>query len=345
MAFPTIFGTLVAGNQPASLFDTMFSIVAGMGAVECTATGTNTILLTPVANMPTVSAYAALNAFAFVAAGNNTGATTINVSGVGALPLLKAGGAAMIGGEVLTNQVCIAVTDGLGSAWLISPSAISTSTPKYPPTTHGTGYTQVAADLQTTMVASSGGVVAWTAMSGATAGNGAVQYISVDVAGTVMTLTRAGTDTFASGGSTALTTLTLTSGDRGYLISNGASPSIWRWWGARHSDTGQQAITAGGALTLPHGLGVQPSVVQLWLHCTSADGGYANGDEINMSGADVNDSATSGHGAANVPDATNLNIRFGSAATTFSTINKGSGATANLTNANWRAIWRAWVYN
>ena len=47
MAFPTIFANLSAGNQPASLLDTMFNIAGAAGAIPCTAAGTNAITLTP----------------------------------------------------------------------------------------------------------------------------------------------------------------------------------------------------------------------------------------------------------------------------------------------------------
>lgn len=87
MAFPTIFATLAGGNEPLSLFDTMFNVVGTMGTVFTTAAGANTIALTPTTNMPTITAYTNYRAFGFVAAANSSGAVTANVSGVGALPV------------------------------------------------------------------------------------------------------------------------------------------------------------------------------------------------------------------------------------------------------------------
>lgn len=210
------------------------------------------------------------------------------------------------------------------------------------PAVHATSYTQVATDEFVELVANSGGAVAWTMMSGATFGAGGIQYVSCDVAGTVLTLTRAGSDTFASGGSTALATLVLNAGDRGYLVCDGGSPAIWRFHGIRHYDSGQQTITSAGSLTLAHSLGVQPGDIQVYLHNTTGESGYSAGDEVQQTGQ--MDAANS-RGVVTVPDATNLNIRFGSSANTFSFLNKTTGAGFTATNANWKTIWRAWVYN
>lgn len=86
MAFPIIFAQLAAGVQPLVDFDQMFGVVGSMGTVFCTATGSNAIALAPSTNMPTISAYANYQAFGFVAVASSTGAVTINVNGVGALP-------------------------------------------------------------------------------------------------------------------------------------------------------------------------------------------------------------------------------------------------------------------
>lgn len=96
MTFPTIFNNIAAGNEPLSLFDTMFNVVASMGVVMCTATGTNTLVLTPVTNMPTVAAYTNYQLFGFVAPATSTGNVTINVSTVGAVNAYNANGTTQI---------------------------------------------------------------------------------------------------------------------------------------------------------------------------------------------------------------------------------------------------------
>ncbi|HXP77329.1 MAG TPA: hypothetical protein VN823_24555 [Stellaceae bacterium] len=44
-------------------------------------------------------------------------------------------------------------------------------------------------------------------------------------------------------------------------------------------------------------------------------------------------------------DATNLNVRFGGNSTTFTGLNKSTGNFANLTDADWKVIFRAYVNN
>lgn len=93
MALPFTFQSLPTGNVPAADLDTNFVQVASTAIVPCTATGTNAITLTPLANNITISVYANYLNFGFVAAATSTGSVTINVSSVGALPLYIAGSA------------------------------------------------------------------------------------------------------------------------------------------------------------------------------------------------------------------------------------------------------------
>ncbi len=103
----------------------------------------------------------------------------------------------------------------------------------------------------------------------------------------------------------------------------------------------EQTITAAGALTIAHGLSAKPELVTLTLICKTAESNYSIGDELlQMLGSDM---SGVNHGVSVVPDATDLNIRFGSDATTFQVLDKTTGAIANLTNANWKAIFKAWV--
>lgn len=100
-----------------------------------------------------------------------------------------------------------------------------------------------------------------------------------------------------------------------------------------------QTITAAGSLTLAHSLGAMPTLVQVRLKCLTAEGGYSIGDEVIFNSGDQN----AGRGCSIVPDATNLNIRYGSAANTFNVNNKTTGASFAITNANWAAIFKAWA--
>jgi hypothetical protein len=101
----------------------------------------------------------------------------------------------------------------------------------------------------------------------------------------------------------------------------------------------QQTITSSGALTLAHGLGRKPVLTKLVLQCTTAEFGFAIGDEVTEIMQGFNGVA---RGVQIVPDATNINVKYGTDANVFWVIRKDTGATTQLTNANWRFVVRAW---
>jgi hypothetical protein len=106
-------------------------------------------------------------------------------------------------------------------------------------------------------------------------------------------------------------------------------------------ESAQQTITSAGGLTLAHGLGVKPKIMFCVIQCTTAQEGYSIGDEVPIGfPAGV---TTGNAGIAVIPDATNISIRFGSAASVFYVPNRSTGVTANLTNANWRLVVRAYA--
>jgi hypothetical protein len=98
----------------------------------------------------------------------------------------------------------------------------------------------------------------------------------------------------------------------------------------------EQTITVTGALALAHGLGVKPLKVEQQYKCTTADGGYSVNDYliVPMFGAE-----SSIGGSSCVPDATNLNIRFGQIGGW--TPRKDTGAPFNMTASSWKAVFIA----
>jgi hypothetical protein len=100
----------------------------------------------------------------------------------------------------------------------------------------------------------------------------------------------------------------------------------------------QQTITAAGALTIAHGLGAAPILVQWELINTSTELNYSVNDIYKGS---IDESGN--RGVSIVVDATNLNIRFGSGASTFAIPDKTSGAGSNITNSKWKIIFRAFL--
>lgn len=104
MSLPFIIGNQTS-NIPGSDFDANNNALGVMATTACTATGTNTIALSPLANQPAVSVYANYQQFSFVAPATSTGAVNINVSAIGALPLYLPDGVT----QATTNNIFIGV--------------------------------------------------------------------------------------------------------------------------------------------------------------------------------------------------------------------------------------------
>ena len=82
---PSPFTNLPAGNNPISYLDTMFGTCLGNASViACTASGTNTITLTPNSNFYLPTAYVNYNTFVFTAAATSSGSVTMLVTGLAA---------------------------------------------------------------------------------------------------------------------------------------------------------------------------------------------------------------------------------------------------------------------
>lgn len=100
------------------------SQIAGTGYIQLSSVaGTNTITATASASF---AAYAANQLFAFVAAGTNTGATTINVSAKGAKTIQKIGGTALVAGDIVAGSAYLLVYDG-ANMQLITQTTVQTS--------------------------------------------------------------------------------------------------------------------------------------------------------------------------------------------------------------------------
>jgi hypothetical protein len=139
-------------------------------------------------------------------------------------------------------------------------------------------------------------------------------------------------------------------GDMVQLVDVGGSPALPAVDGSNLTgissaltyESTEQTITAAGSLTLAHSLGAIPFTCQVWLSCQTGEHGYTAGDKVCVPFVDSSASA-GGIGVSVVPDATNLNIRYGSGSggNVFLGINKTTGAVVIFTNANWKAIFKA----
>jgi len=86
-----------------------------------TAAGADTITGTVT---PTLTAYTTGQQFSFVAAGTNTTAVTLNIDGVGAKAVTRAGTTALAAGDILTGQVALVEYDGT-QFQLLDPNAFT----------------------------------------------------------------------------------------------------------------------------------------------------------------------------------------------------------------------------
>lgn len=218
-------------------------------------------------------------------------------------------------GALVMNITSVAGS-GTFASWFLSQSAVGASsagTVSFTPAGNiaATNVQSAIQELDTEKLSSAAGAVTSTnlasILTGATVGaSGAVPVITYNAKGQITSTT------------TALPII----GSRGYY------------------ESAQQTITAAGALTLAHGLGVKPVLVKIVLQCTTAEYNYSIGDEVTEF---IHGWGAASRGVTVTPDATNLNVRFGSTVTPFAIFDKTTGAASVCTNASWRVVFRAWA--
>jgi hypothetical protein len=105
MTWPVIFGTLLGGDQPLSLFDGMFNQTAAMIQIPCSASGNNAVSLTPLINCPALTSYSELGGYRFRANGDSSAAVTAQFNGLGFLPVYHADGVTQANiGDLVNGQ-------------------------------------------------------------------------------------------------------------------------------------------------------------------------------------------------------------------------------------------------
>jgi hypothetical protein len=125
---PNIFATQSSGNVAASLLDQNFTFLETQGVQGLTTTGSaNTYIATPAdAWLTGYSSYVA-RALTIIPSATNTGASTINVSGLGTVSIYKnvSGVAtALASGDIVANVPAVVVCDGSGFL-LVNPTSSS----------------------------------------------------------------------------------------------------------------------------------------------------------------------------------------------------------------------------
>jgi hypothetical protein len=104
----------------------------------------------------------------------------------------------------------------------------------------------------------------------------------------------------------------------------------------------QQTITVAGSLTLAHGFGSRPKIIQGELVCITADLGYSPGDIVDI-GDGLTYFGTGSNGCVFYSDSTNIYVRYGGSSGPFILLTKNTGVASTTTPANWRLVVKAWA--
>ena len=308
---------------------------------------------------PPITAYVAGQVFRFFSHQANTGAAVLSGNGLANKSITKNGGAALAPGDI-PNAAFIQVGFDGTQFELQSPLA-GTYLPSAGGTLTGNLVMSGAAINETSATLASAASVAIGA-AGANyifiTGNTTITGFDTVQSGTERTLEFQGAAQMTAGPNLIL-------GQFGFIVPNVGDTARFRSEGGgvwRLTDyfranglslfdifvfglfvSSGQTITSGGALTIAHGIGAMPTLIQARLHCLTAEAGYSAGDDLIINPHQMDVGTAASRGLVIVPDATNLNIRFGSNANAFEALNKGTGTAAALTNANWQLVLRAWA--
>lgn len=161
------------------------------------------------------------------------------------------------------------------------------------------------------------------------------QYVQNIGAGAVSILAN-GADTI-NGVFTSAIPLILNKGDSGLLSTDGTS---WYFQGSTHFESAQIALAPSFNTTQNHLLGKKPDLISVVLQCTTANLGYAIGDEVEPP---YYDQGTIGNGTAYWKSATQFGCVITGGGPIMAIPNKGTGTVANITNTSWRVILRAFT--
>lgn len=101
-----------------------------------------------------------------------------------------------------------------------------------------------------------------------------------------------------------------------------------------------QTITPNGSLTIAHGMGVSPQLVQGYLRCAIAELDYTIGDEIIMNM--LTSVPTSDYGLVVRRNATNLLVKMPNS-NIFGIAHFTSGTVTTITAANWQMFFKCWA--
>jgi len=107
-------------------------------------------------------------------------------------------------------------------------------------------------------------------------------------------------------------------------------------------ESSDQTFSAGGSLTLSHGLGSTPKLVLGILECTTAEGGYSVGDIVYI-GPNSKPAAGNNYGFTSVVNGSSVFIRFGSDGNGFILLRKDNGGELLISPSSWAFRLKAWA--
>lgn len=162
-----------------------------------------------------------------------------------------------------------------------------------------------------------------------------IKFQGYQSGGVGASITRAGTDTINAGLGTTTTVANVYGGDTLELTCNGVSA----WYvtqGKLRYETAWTATlpAAGAAVTVAHGLGSAPRMYTMIAQCTTAELGYAIGDNATPIGVN----AAFGVPAPVWASAANIGVTgvLGNASAPWNFVNKTTGAVSIATSASWK---------
>jgi hypothetical protein len=134
MTYPTVFANLAAGLEPASLLDTMFNQAGFQGNIACTATGTNSITLTPNSNFFLPAAYTNYQMVSFTPAATSTGSVTAQVGALGQRNVYNPSGIQASTGDIALGNIYVmtfasSLNSGAGGWQIVNTTAPSVVQP------------------------------------------------------------------------------------------------------------------------------------------------------------------------------------------------------------------------